>query len=97
MDEGNTLAYQKGEFVRLHFTCEGAPDHVNVHISSAEGPYQAWFKDVQLRVYGNTNVRQATVDGKPTKAWKADAGAVTFTAFPWTSAAHEINIQYNPQ
>jgi alpha-glucosidase len=94
LDDGNTLAYQKGEFLRVHFTCEAAPDHVNVRMSAAEGPYHPWFKDVQLTVYGADKVRDIVLDGKPVKNWKAGAEAVTLEGFPWTSAAHDVQVRY---
>ena len=96
-DEGNTLAYQKGEFLRVHFTCEAAPDHVSVHISSAEGPYRPWFKDVQLTIYGAGKVRDISVDGKSAKNWKVEAGALRLENLPWTAAPHDIQIHYSSQ
>jgi alpha-glucosidase len=94
-DDGNTLAYQKGEFLRVHFTCEAAADHVNVHISKSEGPYRPWFKDVQVTVYGAGKVREIAVDGKTEKNWKAAAGSVTLEAVPWTAAARDVQVLYN--
>src|SRR5882762_8162887 len=94
LDDGDTLAYQKGEFLRVHFTCETASDHVNFRMSAPEGPYPPWFKDVQLTVYGADKVRAVVLDGKPVKNWKAGSGAVTLEGFPWTSAAHGVQVQY---
>jgi alpha-glucosidase len=95
MDDGNTFAYQKGTFLRVQFTCKGAEDRVNVHISAADGSYRPWFKEVQVTVYGADKVRDVTLDGKSAKGWKADSGALTIGAVPWTSTAHEVEILYN--
>jgi alpha-glucosidase len=95
MDDGNTFAYQKGEFLRTHFTCEMASDDVTVHIGAAEGPYHPWFTDVQVSVYGPASVREVRLDGKPTKSWKAGSGSVVVNDVPWTGAPHDIEIQYN--
>ncbi len=97
MDDGNTLAYQKGEFLRSQFTCEAAGDHVSVHLSGAEGPYRPWFTDVQLIVYGAGKVRELLLDGKPSKDWKSAAGTVTLRAVPWTATPHDVQIRYNTQ
>jgi alpha-glucosidase len=97
MDDGNTLAYQKGEFVRSHFTCEAAGDHVSVHLSGAEGPYRPWFTDMQLIVYRAGTVREVRLDGKPSKDWKSAAGIVTLPRVPWTATPHDVEIRYNTQ
>jgi alpha-glucosidase len=93
-DDGNTFAYQKGDFVRVHFTCEAASNKVRVQMSPAEGSYRPWFKDVQVTVYGADKVHEVVVDGKRAKNWKSAAGAVTLEAFSWTSAAHDVEIRY---
>jgi hypothetical protein len=96
MDDGNTFAYQKGVFMRAHFTCEAAADHVTVHLS-AEGPYHPWFKQLQVTVYGAAKVRDVSVDGAPVKNWKASTAAVTIDDIPWTPAAHDVQIMYKTQ
>ena len=96
MDDGNTFAYQKGEFMRAHFTCEAATDHVTVHMS-AEGAYRPWFKQLQVVVYGGVKVRDVSVDGAPVKSWKASTAAVTIDGIPWTSAAHDVKVTYKTQ
>jgi alpha-glucosidase len=96
-DEGNTLAYQRGEFLRAHFTCEAGPDRVNVHIEKAVGPYRPWFKDVQVTVYGAGKVREVTVDGKPPGTWKAEGGTVKVESIPWTGTTHDVQIEYSSQ
>jgi len=95
MDDGNTFAYQKGEFMRAKFTCETAAGQVRVHIGAAEGPYRPWFKAVQVSVYGPTGVRDVTVDGKAVKTWKAEGNAVVIHEVPWTGATHDLEISYN--
>jgi alpha-glucosidase len=97
MDDGNTFAYQKGDFLRVHFTCESARERVNVHISGAEGPYRAWFQQIEVTVYGSDKVSGVSLDGQPAKGWKAPNGAVTLTGVPWTGAAHNVQIQYKTQ
>jgi alpha-glucosidase len=97
MDDGNTFAYQKGEFLRVHFACEAASNGVKVHTSAADGPYRPWFQQIQVTVYGNDKVSDVSLDGQPAKGWKAAGGSVTLTAIPWTGAAHDVQIQYKTQ
>jgi alpha-glucosidase len=95
MDDGDTFAYQKGEFLRVHFSCEAAANHVHVHVSGAEGPYRPWFRELQLTVYGADEVQDVILDGKSVKNWKAGTGSVTIAAVPWTSTAHDLQVLYN--
>jgi alpha-glucosidase len=96
-DDGNTFAYQKGDFLRVHFTCETAPGRVTLHIAKAEGSYRPWFKEMQVTVYGGGKVRDVLLDSASTKSWKAATGSVTVHGVPWTAGAHEVQVQYNAQ
>ncbi|PYX33804.1 MAG: hypothetical protein DMG81_20805 [Acidobacteria bacterium] len=97
MDDGNTFAYQKGEFLRTQFTCEMSSGQVKVHIGAAEGPYHPWFKSMQVEVYGPANVREIRLDGQPFKTWKPGTGAVLLNDVPWTGSARDIEILYKTQ
>ena len=93
-DDGNTFAYQKGQFLRLSFACEVTADHVTVNISAPRGPYRPWFKEVQLQVYGLTgNVKSVTADDRPLTGTKLQAGVATLPPLRWASAAHNIRIE----
>ncbi|HST12280.1 MAG TPA: TIM-barrel domain-containing protein [Terriglobales bacterium] len=94
VDDGNTFAYQKGEFLRTHFTCAVEGGKTNVHIAAAEGTYHPWFKDVRVSVYGPGKVSAVQVDGKAVKTWKSEHGAVTVDGLAWTPGAHDVEIQY---
>ena len=95
MDDGNTFAYKKGEFLRTQFTCENAAGQTKVHIGASEGTYRPWFMDVRLTIFATDKVRDVTLDGKSIKAWKAERGTVVISDVPWTSSAHDIEILYN--
>jgi alpha-glucosidase len=95
MDDGSTLAYQRGEFSRVRFTCEAAADHLQINVSSPQGPYRPWFNDVQVIVYGaRGDVGQVSLDGKPLPNWKVEGGTITLPAFAQASQGHEISVIY---
>ena len=95
MDDGNSFAYKKGEFLRVKFTCELSAGSVKVHMAAPEGSYRPWFKDVKLTVYSADKVRDVTLGGKSIKTWKAETGSVTVDGVAWTSAAQDLEILYN--
>jgi alpha-glucosidase len=91
-DDGNTFAYQKGQFLREHFTCEVSATGVKVTLAAAEGSFQPWFKTVQLTVIGAGSVRGVKVDGQAVKDWKSQGDTTTLGQMPWTAAAHEVEF-----
>lgn len=97
-DDGNTLAFQHGELLRVHFGCEASPDHLDVKISAAEGPYVPWFKQMQLVIYGaSRTVREVIIDGRPASNWKVEDTTLTLPPFAWKSQAHTIGVAYASQ
>jgi alpha-glucosidase len=93
-DDGNSFAYQKGDFLRLRFTCQSARDKVSVHLSGPEGTYHPWFKDMQLSVYVAEKVTDVVVDGKAVKNFKTASGILTLPAFSWNAASHDVEVRY---
>lgn len=92
-DDGNTLAYQRGETLRIDLTCAAAADHIDVDISSSKGPYQPWFHEVQLNLYGiGENVSSVSADSRPLSGWKVKSGILTLPAIPWAHAGHHFTV-----
>lgn len=94
MDDGNTFAYQKGEFLRAHFTCTAETNQFTVQIAAPEGTYHPWFKDMSLTIYAAGQARDVQVDGKSIKGWKTEKNTIVVPGVTWTSAAQEVKIQY---
>ncbi|MGA8429685.1 MAG: TIM-barrel domain-containing protein [Candidatus Sulfotelmatobacter sp.] len=61
LDDGKTMEYKRGEFLRMHFTCTVAGNSVKVHIGAHEGSYQPWWHEVQVEVYGLDSSASYTV------------------------------------
>jgi alpha-glucosidase len=93
LDDGDTLAYQHGESLRVHFSCSVSPSGVQIDVAAAQGPYQPWFKDLQIVVYGVT-VKPSSVelDGKPIATWSQVTNAASLSGIPWTGQAHTIRV-----
>ena len=95
-DDGNTFAYQKGEYLRQTFTCEAGSRALKIHLAAPEGTYRPWFQDLKFTVYckGTPTTTIVTLDGKLIKTWKSTANAITIESIPWTPAAHDLEIRY---
>ncbi len=65
-DDGLTMDYKKGDFLRLHFSCEAAADSLRIHIAAQEGTRQPWWKQYEVKVFGwNSDKARALLNGKP--------------------------------
>ena len=93
LDDGDTLDYQHGESLRVHFTCSVSTSGIQIEVGAAQGPYQPWFKDLQIVVYGVT-VKPSSVelDGKPTSTWSHVTNTALLAGIPWTGQAHTIRV-----
>ena len=93
MDDGNSLNYQHGENLRVHFTCNATSNSIQVDISAPQGPYQPWVKDLQVSIYGLTGKPSgADLDGKPVASWKQEGNVVSITGIPWSGSAHTVRV-----
>ena len=51
-DDGTSMAYKQGEFLRMQFSCERTMRSIKLHIGPHEGTHQPWWKQLQIEVYG---------------------------------------------
>ena len=52
LDDGKTMAYRRGEFLRMSSSCEVSQGKLRVHIGAHEGSYPAWWHEIHVEVYG---------------------------------------------
>jgi alpha-glucosidase len=51
LDDGKTLAYTRGEFLRTDFSCSVTSSGVEFHVGERKGKYLPWWKTIHLEVY----------------------------------------------
>lgn len=49
-DDGKTMAYKRGEFLRMDFTCEMDANTLKLHIGPHQGKYKSWWNQIRLEV-----------------------------------------------
>jgi len=52
MDDGKTLAYTRGQFLRIEYSCAIAPDGLTLRIGEHQGSFHPWWNRIHLEVYG---------------------------------------------
>jgi alpha-glucosidase len=51
-DDGHTFAYQKGEILRVNYSCEVSQGGVTVTSRVEQNGYQPWWNCVEVTLYG---------------------------------------------
>src|SRR3954454_3288865 len=51
LDDGHTLEYQQGKFLRQNITCESDPNSMRLKFHAREGSYTPWWKIIEVVVY----------------------------------------------
>jgi alpha-glucosidase len=95
-DDGKTLAFQRGDFLRVAFTCEASSDSIKVHIGSHQGHYRAWWEQVKIEVHGwNADNASSMVSGQdqPNLAIVDPAHHTVTVAIPDTGLGADIEIR----
>ena len=66
LDDGKTLAYTRGEFLRIEFSCAVTFSGVELHVGERRGSYLPWWKAIHLEVYDwQSPAAHVTLNHKP--------------------------------
>jgi len=78
-DDGNTLAYVRGEYLRIQFACDSRPDSLRFNFSTAHASYKPWWSTMKVVFFGFTaKPRELFLDGKEVSDLRFDSsGTVT--------------------
>jgi alpha-glucosidase len=79
-DDGHTFAYQRGELLRLNFSCHATANDVSIKSVVEKNSFQPWWKAEEIIVYGAAAApRAVAVDGQGiTSRYDAASHSVTF-------------------
>jgi alpha-glucosidase len=65
MDDGKTLAYTRGEYLRMQFSCAVTPSGLTLHIGEHQGTFHPWWNRIHVDVYGwDSTAASVRVNGK---------------------------------
>jgi alpha-glucosidase len=79
LDDGKTVAYRHGDFLRVAFTCTATSGHLQIHIGARQGSYPAWWQQIHAEVYGSSaTTAQFAGSGASIPITRSDS-AVAFT------------------
>jgi alpha-glucosidase len=81
-DDGHTFAFEKGEFLRVNFTCDITPHDMTITSRTEKNAYQPWWNSAQLRIFGaGAEPKEVRIGDRVIHEWRFDAQehSITFT------------------
>jgi len=95
-DDGHTLAYQKGEVLRVNYSCLAPPSAISITGTVEKNAYKPWWNSTALTVYGAAAApKEVRMNDRAVQDWHFDAQAhaVTLTV-PDAMKNWSVRIQY---
>ncbi len=78
-DDGHSLGYARGEFLRQRVRCEATADGLEVAFDAREGRFAPWWKRIEVVVHGWQGTARVEQGGRAIEAATgADAGTLRF-------------------
>lgn len=72
-DDGHSYDYQKGEFLRVAYSCVVGNNSVTISSHIEKGGFKPWWNTTELKVYGITSSpKEVSVGDKAVSGWKYD-------------------------
>jgi alpha-glucosidase len=77
-DDGHTFAYQKGEILRISYSCQVSNGSVTVTSSTEKNAFQPWWKSAQVTLYGAVAApKEVRIGDEVIREWRYDGLAHT--------------------
>jgi alpha-glucosidase len=94
-DDGNTMAYTRGEFLHMRFSCDAEPNSLRITIGKPEGALRPWWQSIELSATMFAAPREVSVNAQPVTDWKFDASHKSLVlTVPAPSANTDVVIRY---
>ena len=101
LDDGVSLAYQRGQFLRQSFTCQLTEHGITVTLAKPTGSYAPWWKSVSIELYGASKAAKAShvsaLDGSGAKPLTTHYDAINhriLVQLPDSGGGEEVNLTY---
>ena len=81
-DDGHTFAYQRGEILRVNFSCQVSANLATVTSRVEKNAFQPWWKTAEVKLYGVASApKEVRVRAEVDHEWRYDSQAhcVTLT------------------
>jgi len=73
-DDGNTFAYQRGEFRRMQFTCDSSSESIKFKFATSQAQYKPWWTTIKATFFGLSRKPRQLQSGQDVmQGWGYDA------------------------
>jgi alpha-glucosidase len=73
-DDGHSFAYQKGELLRISYSCQVSQNLVTVTSNIAKNGFQPWWKSAEVKFYGvATSPKEVRIGADVNHEWHYDS------------------------
>jgi alpha-glucosidase len=96
LDDGHTFAYQRGDFLRVNYACQGTAGGVTVTSTVERGGFRPWWTNVAVSVFGTAALpKEVRVGGNVVHDWRYDAQSHALTVVvPESSAGWTVRVSF---
>ena len=72
-DDGRTFAYQRGDFLRINYSCAATPQSLSVTSAPEKESFQPWWSSTEVTVFGmKAQPRDVRIDHRAAHEWRYD-------------------------
>jgi alpha-glucosidase len=72
-DDGHSFQYEKGEILRVNYSCQASAASIGVTSTIATNAYQPWWNSTEVTVFGAPRLpREVRMDHKVVQGWRYD-------------------------
>jgi len=73
-DDGHTFAYQRGELLRVTYSCQASPSSIIVTATTEKSSFQPWWNSAEVTVFGaSTQPKEIRIGDRAIHEWRYDA------------------------
>lgn len=92
-DDGHTFNYQKGELLRVNYSCALSADNLTITSKIETRGFTPWWNSTDVTAYGiNSKPKVVQLDHSEAKDWRYDAAAKAVTV-PVSNAVRDWTIR----
>ncbi|HEY4815873.1 MAG TPA: glycoside hydrolase family 31 protein [Candidatus Acidoferrum sp.] len=75
-DDGHSFAYQRGELLRVKYSCQASPGSVTITSITEKSSFQPWWNSAEVTVFGaSTQPKEVKIGDHAIHEWRYDASA----------------------
>lgn len=72
-DDGHSFAYQKGELLRVNYSCQATPASITVTSTTEKSSFQPWWNSAEVSVFGAAaQPREVRIGDRTIHDWRYD-------------------------